>query len=242
MPAGSPERSPLARAFAWAGGAAFVVSLASTAYLYLVILGREWPPSANGGVVRALVINAVLFGAFAMHHSLAARTPVKRWITRYIRPSLERSAYVWVSSILLMLVCALWRPVPGPALYSAGLPWSWLCGAIQVAGLWLIARTVAVLDARELAGIRQVDEPTKTTGVQVKGPYRWIRHPLYLGWILIVFLTPHMTPGRLGFAAITSTYLVVAIAWEERSLRQALGQPYEEYMRQVRWKIVPFVY
>ena len=74
------------------------------------------------------------------------------------------------------------------------------------------------------------------------GPYRWVRHPLYLGWLLMVFGAAHMTGDRLAFAAITTAYLVVAIPWEERSLRQSFGEAYARYMRDVRWRMIPFIY
>ena len=74
------------------------------------------------------------------------------------------------------------------------------------------------------------------------GPYRWVRHPLYLGWVLMVFGAAHMTGDRLAFAAITTAYLVVAIPWEERSLRQSFGDEYARYMRDVRWRMIPFIY
>jgi protein-S-isoprenylcysteine O-methyltransferase Ste14 len=76
----------------------------------------------------------------------------------------------------------------------------------------------------------------------VQGPYRIVRHPLYLGWIVSVFSTHHLTGDRLAFAVMTSLYLVIAVQWEERALLESFGAAYTRYQRQVRWRIVPFVY
>jgi protein-S-isoprenylcysteine O-methyltransferase Ste14 len=100
-------------------------------------------------------------------------------------------------------------------------------------------QSVRAIDALELAGIRSQSE---AAGLQVVGPYRLVRHPLYLGWILVVFGAALMTGDRLTFAAITTLYLVMAIPWEERSLRTAFGSDYDRYMRLVRWRMIPFIY
>src|SRR5207245_11624808 len=104
---------------------------------------------------------------------------------------------------------------------------------VQLAAVWLVAQSVLAIDALELAGIRRQSAPD---ALQVGGPYRWVRHPLYLGWLLAVFGPAHMTGDRLAFATISSLYLVVAISWEERSLVRAFGPRYEEYRQQVRWR------
>ena len=110
---------------------------------------------------------------------------------------------------------------------------------VQLLGVWIIAQSVRAIDALELAGIRSQSD---AAGLQVAGPYRLVRHPLYLGWILVVFGAALMTGDRLAFAAITTLYLVLAIPWEERSLRAAFGSDYERYMRHVRWRMIPFIY
>src|SRR5439155_1639909 len=98
--------------------------------------------------------------------------------------------------------------------------------AVQLAGLWLIARSVAHIDPLELAGIRA---SRGSSSLQIGGPYRLVRHPLYLGWMIAVFGTAHMTGDRLAFAAISSLYLVIAVPWEERSLMQSFGNDYRYY-------------
>jgi protein-S-isoprenylcysteine O-methyltransferase Ste14 len=146
--------------------------------------------------------------------------------------------YVWIASLLLMLVSLAWRPVGGE-IYTATGVLAVALAAVQLAGLVLTAQGAARIDPLELAGIRPA---THTQGLQVTGPYHLVRHPLYLGWLLMVFAAPHMTGDRLAFAAATTFYLVVAIPWEERSLRRAFGEDYARYMRAVRWRMIPFIY
>jgi protein-S-isoprenylcysteine O-methyltransferase Ste14 len=116
---------------------------------------------------------------------------------------------------------------------------------VQLSGLWLIARSVARISALELAGIKPapINKISKVGNVlQTGGPYRWVRHPLYLGWLLVLFGVAHMTADRLAFASISTAYLLLAIPWEERSLLRVFGEPYARYQRVVRWRVVPYVY
>lgn len=225
----------LERVFVWTGGGLFVLSLAACAYSYGVI----WGSTVTGaGAVRAVMFDALLFAIFAMHHSLFARDAIKHRVVRVVPPRVLRSFYVWTASVLLLVVLAWWRPVPGDLYTVAG--WRAIGHAVlQLCGLWVIARSVSRIDALELAGIRPA---SGRDALQITGPYRWVRHPLYLGWILVVFGAAHMTGNRFAFAAISTGYLLIAIPWEERSLRDAFGPAYADYQRAVRWRVVPFVY
>jgi protein-S-isoprenylcysteine O-methyltransferase Ste14 len=182
--------------------------------------------------------DAGLLTAFALHHSVFARAWVKARMTRLVPAALERSVYVWIASVLLILVCTLWRRIGGTLYDVAG--WRAVAhSGLQIFGVWLIARAAAGIDPLELAGIR-----TQTThaGLQTAGPYAWVRHPLYLGWILALFGTAHMTADRLAFGVITTVYLLVAVPWEEQSLVDAFGEEYRRYQRRVRWRILPYVF
>ena len=218
----------------------FVASLAWFVYFYYSILGHRAAPRER--FVPHLTMDLLLFGVFAGHHSLFAREGVKRWLTRWVPAPLERSVYVWTASTLFVIVCLAWRPVPGGELFEL-MSWrAWLIRGVQAFGLILIARSAGVLDALELAGIRQVQGDVRASDFRIVGPYRWVRHPLYLGWILFVFSAPAMSVDRLAFAVISTVYLLVAIPWEERSLVASLGDAYRAYKRQVRWRVVPFLY
>jgi protein-S-isoprenylcysteine O-methyltransferase Ste14 len=221
--------------FVWSGGALFVLSLAACVYAYVFVWAS---PAADAFAWTPVAINAVLFAVFAFHHSLFARKSIKQLVARIVPDRLVRSFYVWIASLLLLIVLAYWQPIAGEAYAVTG--WRALAhAAVQVCGLWLIARSVATIDPLELAGIRP---PAGSDALQIAGPYRFVRHPVYLGWVLAVFGAAQMTGDRLVFAAITTAYLCVAIPWEERSLLQMFGEPYARYRRTVRWRIIPYVY
>jgi protein-S-isoprenylcysteine O-methyltransferase Ste14 len=223
------------RLFAWSAGAAFVLSLAACGYVFAITWAS---PAARGGGWRAVAIDAVLFGVFALHHSVFARESIKAKVARVVPAHLLRSFYVWIASALLVGVLALWRPVGGVVYHVTGWP-AVALAAVQLSGIWVTARSVARISALELAGIKPADAGAE---LQVGGPYRWVRHPIYLGWLLALFGAAHMTADRLAFAAISATYLLVAIPWEERSLRGAFGEPYAHYQRAVRWRVLPYIY
>lgn len=232
---------PLPRlAFAAAGGIAFAVSLIYFAVCYVA----RWDPvpgSARAGWQPA-ALDLALFTAFALHHSVFARTGAKRWIAQRIPPPLERSVYVWISSVLFVLVCAFWRPVPG-RLWDVEGPWRTVLLAGQaVAGVFTLV-AARKLDVLDLAGVRQVLRGSaRPHGLDEGGPYRLVRHPIYLAWIGLVWLTPVMSGTRLVFAAVSTAYLFVAIPYEERELRRLFGEAYATYSRRVRWRMLPFVY
>jgi protein-S-isoprenylcysteine O-methyltransferase Ste14 len=115
-----------------------------------------------------------------------------------------------------------------------------LLTAVQAGGLVLTALGTRAIDPLELAGIRA--PAARPSDLQVRGAYRLVRHPLYLGWLLMVFAPPHMTGDRLTFAIVTSTYLLIAIPWEEQSLERTFGTAYRDYKSRVRWRVVPYVY
>jgi hypothetical protein len=231
----------LERVFVWAGGTVFVLSLAFAAYTYVVSFGTVRPWTGW----TAVAVNAVVFSVFALHHSLFARDTVKQWLTA-IPARLLRSVYVWIASALLAIVFVAWQPVGG-ALYDLHGAAAWLLIAVQLAGIWLIARAVGKIDPLELAGIHIASPTAEGAGVareplQITGPYRLVRHPLYFGWVLATFGAPRMTGDRLAFAVIAVVYLIIAVPWEEQSLLQSFGDDYARYQQQVRWRIVPYVY
>lgn len=222
------------RAFVWIGGALFVTALAYTAWWYEVALARD----VMFGGWRPLFIDALLFTIFALHHSLLARPSMKATVSRLVPDRLLRSTYVWTASALLIVVCRAWQPIGGDLYHVGGWPAA-INIAVQLAGLLLIVLSVKAIDPLELAGIRNAG---RSGDLQAGGPYRLVRHPVYLGWILIVFAAAHMTADRLTFAVISSIYLAIAIPWEERSLEEQFGASYGRYKRIVRWRLIPYVY
>lgn len=229
------QPSPAARAYAVGGALAFLASFVAGGWRY-VELGR---PPAEAPLLPAVLANVALFGAFALHHSLLAREPVKAWVARVLSPSLERPTYVWVASLLFMAACLAWRPIAG-IVYRIPPPWAWAVGALQLAGGVLTLDAARRIDVRVLAGLKP--EPAQAGDLVARGTYRFVRHPIYLGWVLLVWAASDMTTGRLVFAAISTAYLVAAVPFEERSLRRRFGPSYDAYRRQVRWRIVPGLY
>ncbi len=224
------------QAIRWLGGIAFVASLAYLVYFYSLVLSS--PAGDASHVVRNALIDAGLFTAFALHHSVFARAGIKQRLIDLLPPAIERTVYVWFASALLVGVCVLWQPVPG-VMYSVDGIWRVVLYGLQAAGGLLTMRGAGVIDPLELAGIRQATAHPSSDALRVVGPFRVIRHPIYLGWILMVFGAPTMTANRLLFASISSAYLILAIPWEERSLVAAHGDQYRAYQQAVRWRVVP---
>jgi protein-S-isoprenylcysteine O-methyltransferase Ste14 len=222
-----------ARGFVWIGGGLFVIALMWCAWWYLVEAGRSAP--YTGPV--AVATDAALFSVFALHHSVFAREAVKRWLDRIPR-ELIRPVYVYVASALFILVFVAWQPIGGD-FYRAGGALELPFVVVQLIGLSVIVRAVSRIDPLELAGIRTA---TSSETLQTSGPYRWVRHPLYFGWVVAVFGTPHLTGDRFAFATVSTAYLMLAVPWEERSLVRAFGDEYLRYQRAVRWRIIPFIY
>ncbi len=224
--------------FAWTGALLFMLSLLSFGLVYGWRLRVAAPTSAT--VWRDVADNILLFTIFALHHSIMARTGAKAWLTRMLPAELERSVYVWIASLLFLAVCWLWHPLPGMVWETSGVLF-WILFAIQMIGVALTLRAAGMVGTWELAGVRQPDR-TKPIDFRATGPFGIVRHPIYLGWILIVFATPVMTTSRLLFALISTAYLIAAIPLEERSLVDTFGEKYRAYQRQMRWRLIPGVW
>jgi protein-S-isoprenylcysteine O-methyltransferase Ste14 len=242
--------TPTAHLFAWTGATVFVLSLSYFLYSYWVVFGR----TADGALRASAVIwDVALFSAFAAHHSVFAREPVRRRLARTF-PHLERSVYVWVASLLFIVVCWLWQPVAG-VVWELDGPARVAAVVVQVGGIVFSVYSASLIDAFELAGVRQLNAQRPTPNAQrlpnpdsqpeefkTTGPYGLVRHPIYLGWFLIVFAIGTMTMTRLVFAVVSCAYILVAIPFEERSMRASSPGAYERYMKRVPRKLIPGLY
>jgi protein-S-isoprenylcysteine O-methyltransferase Ste14 len=239
----APARQTAALAVAWSGAVLFVLSLLFFLYCYAFRFAAPAPPGSAGG---AALLNLVLFTVFATHHSVLARSRVKARVRRVLPAPLERSAYTWVASVLFILVCAFWQPVPGELYQLTGA--AGIGGyAVQLLGILLTARSSARLDVLDLAGVRPVlragsGREAPRVPLETNGLYGFVRHPVYFGWVLFVFGAPHMTMTRLVFAVTSTAYLAVAIPFEERGLVQTFGPDYLAYRERVRWRMIPGIY
>jgi methanethiol S-methyltransferase len=223
--------------FRWSGALVFLLSLLSFLAMYGIRL--RTPAPDDGSAIRDAIANVTLFTIFALHHSIMARTGAKAWLTRLVAPDLERSVYVWIASVLFLAVCWMWQPLPGMIweVRGPGL-------ALRLAQTFGIALTVAaarVVGIWELAGVKQPD-PATPIEFKARGPFSLVRHPIYLGWILMVFATPVMTTSMLLFAVVSTLYLIAAIPFEERSLLETHRDAYSAYQQQMRWRLIPFIW
>lgn len=229
----------MSKLLAWLGAALFVVSLLSFVVVYEFVLDTPAPPAA-GSVVPTVLINIALFTVFALHHSVMARSGAKLWIMRIVPATSERSLYVWIASLLFLAVCWFWQPLPG-MYWDAKAAARIALTVVQMAGISLTLGAARMIDVFALAGIRPADD-ARPAEFKATGPFGFVRHPIYLGWILIVFATPEMSASKLLFAVVSTAYLFAAIPWEEASLVEEFGEKYRTYQRQVRSRILPGVW
>jgi methanethiol S-methyltransferase len=188
--------------------------------------------------VTAVVIDVALLALFAAQHSVMARAGFKRWWTRIVPPSAERSTYVLASNLCLIVLFVGWFPITDDVWRVAAQPWRTVLTVTGLAG-WAIALLSTVLiDHFDLFGVRQVLARLRERRLvehQFTTPlfYRAVRHPLYLGFLIAFWVTPRMTLGHLLFAIVTTGYILVAVRLEERDLVRVFGEQYRDYRRRV---------
>ncbi len=204
--------------------------------------GFPVPKGVDSGAVaplpEALAIDLGCLALFFAHHSVMARARAKRAIARFVPPAVERSTYVLVASLAIVLLMAVWRPLPQIVWQAAG--------AVRIVVLVVFWTGVLVtlagsnmLDGLELFGVRQVlanfrGRALPSTPLRTPGLYRLVRHPMMTGMLMAFWAVPTMTQGRLLLAAAMSGYILAAVKWlEERDLRKTFGASYERYQREV---------
>jgi protein-S-isoprenylcysteine O-methyltransferase Ste14 len=192
-----------------------------------------------GPIGAALIVNVLLLGVFAVQHSVMARRSFKRWWTRIVPPAVERSTYVLAATLALALLLWQWRPIPEPVIWR-------VTNDTAVQALWvvfwlgwaLLLLSTFLINHFELFGLRQVF--SRLAGREIpeaefRTPlvYRYVRHPIYLGFLLSFWAAPVMTAGHLLFAAGSTGYILLGIWFEERDLVEQFGEEYRRYRRRV---------
>ena len=197
-------------------------------------------PSGTAGEPLALsvLVDVLLLGLFAVQHSVMARPAFKRWWTRFVPKSMERSTFVLLASASLALLFMQWRPLGAAVWNVAGGPAGVALNALCALGWGLVLASTFQIDHFELFGLKQAW--ARLAGRALPAPefrvplfYRHVRHPIYLGFMLAFWSTPVMSAGHLLFAATTSGYILIGIWFEERDLVAQFGQRYRDYRRQV---------
>jgi protein-S-isoprenylcysteine O-methyltransferase Ste14 len=200
---------------------------------------------AGGPLAKAIAVDAGLLALFAVQHSVMARRWFKERWTRIVPPALERSTYVVLSSLALILLFWQWRPLGG-VIWSVNDPAGRaVMRTLFGFGFGLVLLATFLINHFDLFGLRQVwlyfrGKPYTQLRFGTPGPYRLVRHPLYVGWFFAFWAAPVMTFAHLLFAIATTAYILIAIQFEERDLVREFGDSYEDYRRSVPM-LVPFM-
>jgi protein-S-isoprenylcysteine O-methyltransferase Ste14 len=249
MQATSEEVRPVVRS-SWAGRAvAFLYGVVAYAVFFVTILysigfigGFLVPKTIDSGdvapVAEAIAVNLLLMSLFAVQHSVMARKGFKQWWTRFVPKAVERSTYVLLASLVLLLLFWQWRPLPAVVWHVEDMQLAMIVTAVSHIGWVIVFASTFLINHFELFGLHQVannlsGRPMPTPRFRVPLFYGFVRHPLYLGFIIAFWAAPVMTAGHLLFAAVTTAYILVAIQLEERDLVALFGDDYRRYQRRV---------
>jgi len=191
-----------------------------------------------GSFGLSLLVNLVLLGLFAVQHSVMARPAFKHWWTKYVPPSIERSTYVLLASLLLFLLFGLWQPMPDVIWHVDNWAGQILLTGLFWAGWFTVLASTFMINHFDLFGLRQVwlhfrRQDYHHPNFTVNWLYKFIRHPIMLGFLVAFWAAPHMSAGHLLFSIATTGYILIGIFLEERDLRAFIGPEYDDYRRRV---------
>lgn len=223
------------------GALSYLVFFGSSLYAMGFIGNYFVPKSIDSGVAanltEAILIDMALLGAFAAQHSVMARPAFKRWWTTIVPSQCERSTYVLLSSLILLLIFWQWRPITATIWQANGLLATALI-SIYWAGWVVVLGSTYMIDHFDLLGLRQVFAALRgavPAAPTFKTPllYRLVRHPIMLGFVIVFWAAPQMSAGHLLFAALSTGYILVGIQLEEHDLIAVFGDRYKQYRQRV---------
>ncbi len=240
-------------AFAY-GLFAYVFALATVAYAIGFLADVDLlPKTVDSGpavpLTEAVVVNLALVGLFGLQHSLMARPWFKERWTRLVPEPVERSTYVLLAGVALVVLMWGWRPLPGVVWEIEGVL-AWVLWAVYLGGWLFMLAATEMIDGDHLMGLRQVREyrdgrDPEPIEFQTPAAYRYVRHPIMTGFLVAFWVTPRMTVGHLLFAAAATVYILVGVTLEQRDLVAAFGDRYRQYLDAVPmfvprpWRKVP---
>jgi len=224
------------------GLVSYVVFFASFLYAIGFVEGLVVPKTIDSGAIvplaEALIVNLLLMSLFAIQHSVMARPQFKQWWTRLVPKSVERSTYVLFSSLALVLLFWQWRPMPAVVWQIVNPQVAMAVMGLSFVGWLIVLTSTFLINHFELFGLHQV--ANNLTGRDMPTPifrtplyYKFVRHPIYLGFIIAFWATPVMTAGHLLFASVTTAYIVIGTLLEERDLIELFGTDYLHYKTRV---------
>jgi protein-S-isoprenylcysteine O-methyltransferase Ste14 len=224
------------------GMASYLIFFATILYAIGFVMGLIVPKTIDTGVIssgiEAVVVNLLLMTLFAAQHSVMARPGFKAWWTQYVPKPVERSTYVLFASLSLLLLFWQWRPIPQVVWEVANPNFAVVIAMVSLVGWVLVFTSTFIINHFELFGLSQVTNHLmnkEAPAARFRTPllYKFVRHPIYLGFIIAFWAAPVMTVGHMLFAAVTTVYILLGIWLEERDLIDMFGDQYREYRQRV---------
>lgn len=224
------------------GVMAYIVFLG--VFLYLIgflgnfIVPKSVDSTPSVSMFQGILVNALLIVLFGVQHSVMARPTFKQWWSKNCPQPVERITYVMLTNVALILLFWLWQSIEGEVWSVQNPIASTILWGVFALGWLTVLGTTFLINHFDLFGLRQTwlylrGQEYTSLGFVTPGPYKFVRHPLYVGWLLAFWATPHMTVSHLVFSIGTTAYILIAIPLEERNLAEFLGEKYTDYRRSV---------